>query len=156
MYGEPLRKQTAAIAPVVGILLLLSITVLLAATVGVFVMEMDAADRDLVQAVDLEISLGDSNDTVLIDHDGGTDLPVENTVVVIENATPAAANGEYELASLDGSLSADENLTAASTVRIDGSDVSGTPDFSGATVKVIQQGNHGRTVVVSTWTGPKG
>ena len=147
------RSDKTALAPVVGILLLLSLTVLLGATIGVFVMELDSPDTNLVTAVDLTVSL--ESDGVVIEHEGGSAVPVDNTVVEIAGSSSGAVDGEHPLETIS-SLTAAESLTASSSITINASDFTGvsTVDFDAATIRFVRTGQQGRTVTIVEWTGP--
>ncbi|WP_135663358.1 type IV pilin [Halorhabdus rudnickae] len=154
MDREQFQRNNSAVAPLIGVILMIAITVLLAATVGAFVMEMEMPDRDLVTAVDLQITLEDGGNETQLRHNGGNAVPVEKTLVVIEGASPSSVDGEYQLAALDPSLSPDDTMTAATTIRINNSDFGTSVDFTGASITIVTENSQGRTVTLYEWDGP--
>ncbi|WP_136687617.1 type IV pilin [Halorhabdus amylolytica] len=153
MDGDQFGRDGSAIAPVVGVILMIAITVLLAATIGAFVLEMDMPDHDPITAVDFQITL-EGPDELRLRHEGGTAVPVENTFVVIDGASPSSVDGEYPLATVDPSLSPEDKMTAATTVRINDSDFGTSPDFTAASITIVRESSQGQTVTIHEWDGP--
>lgn len=76
-----------AVSPVIGVILMVAITVILAAVIGTFVLDLGQnAGQSAPQAsLDVEISQSDSN--VTIEHQGGDDLISDRTKMVVKNSS---------------------------------------------------------------------
>ena len=132
------RESTdRAVSPVIGVILMVAITVILAAVIGVFVLGLadDLGDGPTQATLSFD-SDGDSNLTIA--HDGGDSLNFEDGdyALVIDGTTE-----DYEL-SQNVSLSSGESFTidvdAEDNFEFDGSDdpvdVSIRDDNAGSTV----------------------
>lgn len=73
--------MTRAVAPVVGALALLGITVVLAATIGIAVFGLAPGDEQPPAAA-VDVAL-DSNRTIILEHAGGDEIDVEALEVTI-------------------------------------------------------------------------
>ena len=72
------------VSPVVGVILMISITVVLASVVGVFVLGL--ADLSAAPQMTLELSAGDVDDLV-INHQGGSDMQLSEYSIIIDGET---------------------------------------------------------------------
>ncbi len=108
-------SETRAVSPVIGVILMVAITVILAAIIGTFVMGLGNNVGQAAPQASLSVSSTGSN-TVEISHDGGDALHSENTKLIVES------NGET--AYWTKSSSSDETFTVGDTLEID--PVSGT------------------------------
>lgn len=153
------------IAPVIGVVLLVAITVLLAATAAVFVTGFgeSAEERQVPSAgfgFEYETQVSASGSTaVTITHESGDTLDARKLAVVVEGATstgPGNPNGRYAFTGF-GSYGASSEVTAGDSVTLGPSTipaVSGTVDFSTATVRVVWVSESGTSNELQTWTGP--
>jgi flagellin-like protein len=73
-----------AVSPVIGVILMVAITVILAAVIGSFVLGIGG---DLQQTPQVRLSVSGSQDSVNITHDGGDSLSGDNLRVIVNNAT---------------------------------------------------------------------
>lgn len=154
--------------PVVGIVLLISITILLAATVGAFVMGLD--DEGVQQtaptvAMQFDYEAADAtgeNDTLSIIHDTGGGLDPDQTYVTVNDATCAVAgddpNGQYQAKDDFGEH---QRIGAGMSMRVapslPGATLCSSGDLrlEGATVKVVWRAADGTASnTVATWHGP--
>jgi len=147
------------VTPVIGIILMVAITVLLASTVAAFAFELgDQGKRSPVPTAALEFqyeAVAGGDDTLTIVHKGGDSLDVSALEVVVEEAACTAGDpdGRYDAASFSGptgSLSAGETITVDGSVNCPG----GNLDASGATVRVVWHPNDESSSVLHSWTGP--
>lgn len=166
MNGMQFRTDGRGVTPVVGIILMISITVLLAATVGAFVMGMD--DEGVQQqapmvAVQFDYHSG-ASDVLKIVHDTGGSLDEDQTYVGVKDArcssTGTDPDGQYQASADFGQA---QPLGAGMTLTVDGdlptasSDPcpSGDLDLSKATVTVVWRAADGtQSSTVATWHGP--
>lgn len=79
------ERDERAVAPVVGIALLIGITAILAAVVGSVIFGLSVDPGDSPQAT-LSFSVDNSTDTVVLRHEGGETLDADEVVVKNESA----------------------------------------------------------------------
>lgn len=153
-----IRDCNRGLTPVVGIVLLIAITLLLASTVAAFAFGLGDQTRETrvpTVAVSFEYERVDGGDDTLdIVHKSGEDVAVDNLDVDIEGATCSGGNpdGHYDLADFGPS----GEFTAGETATIDGSSFScsGDLDLSTATVRVTWVSEAGASTEIQTWHGP--
>lgn len=163
------RKDDRGVTPVVGIILMISITVLLAATVGAFVMGME---EDTVESTAPTVAMqfnyeqaetSSESDTLTIIHDTGAGLASAQTYVTVRDATCTGGddpNGQYQAKNDFGEL---QRIGAGMTLRLetnlDGGESLCDPGqlrLEKATVHVIWQAGDGtNSHTLSTWHGPE-
>ena len=154
-----LFEQETAISPVVGAVLLVGITLLLAVTAaGVFLgIDEGTGHRSPQTVFEFSYTPDPSGaDALEIRHGGGDTLTAGDTFLVVEGATPTAANGEYRFDAF-GIYGTDDPVSAGQSVTVDGSAVLPAPtlDLRGATVRVVWDApNREVTVKLSEWRGP--
>lgn len=87
-----------AVSPVIGVILMVAITVILAAVVGTFVLDMGATVGDTAPRASLSVTADASNDVVNVSHQGGDPLNSGDTRVTISNDSESVT---YEPAGSD-------------------------------------------------------
>ena len=102
-----------AVSPVIGVILMVSITVILAAVIGVFVLEFGSSVSDSPPTVQFDMTV-DSNNNATILHEGGD---------VFEADSVSITNDESEHKFESGSVSAGDksksfNVSDGDTVRV--------------------------------------
>ena len=150
-----------AVSPVIGVILMVAITVILAAVIGTFVLGLG----DQVQSTSPQASFnfeftdaGGTDDQVLITHDGGDSISSDQiTIVSSENfddpddASPADT-GSATWTALNGGTTTD--VSAGSSEAINGSSAAGN-ELNGATVRVTwASGSGDSTATLGKWDGP--
>lgn len=145
-------------APVVGILLLLSLTVLLGATAATFALGLTDEPTETPTAA-FVFDADRSEQTVSIKHLSGDTIEADNLYVVVEGVTCSGGddpNGQYNIEE-DFDLGADE-MAAGMTVRY-GEDIndpevctSGNISIESATMKVVWKPSSTNSVHLQTWT----
>jgi flagellin-like protein len=80
------RSDDRAVSPVIGVVLMVAITVILASVIGTFVLDMGRNAAQTAPQASLSVSVDASTDNVTIEHDGGDAVDAENTRVIIEHA----------------------------------------------------------------------
>ena len=129
-----------AVSPVIGVILMVAITVILAAVIAAFVLDMgDELDDNSPSAqmsLDTESSYNDSdasqNTVATISHDGGDKINTNEIVVQIDHGSDSyeldSDNG-FEDTSYEIGLSADEEFTVGDSVELTDGDSSGSDGF---------------------------
>lgn len=152
------------LTPVVGIVLLVAITLLLASTVAAFafgVEDTQETQRVPTVAFDMEYEHdAGADDTLKIIHRSGSAVDTARLAVEVRDAActgPSdAPDGRYNVES-DFGMSG--QLSAAEAVTIDGSGPvgctgSGTLDLQSATVRVVWVPEAGTSSLLREWHGP--
>jgi flagellin-like protein len=155
--NQPARR---GLTPVVGIVLLVAITLLLAATVAAFAFGLeDETVRTTVPttAVDFEYDkVAGGNDELTIVHKSGDGIEAAALRIDIEGATCSGGSPNDQFAA--GDLGFTGTFTSGDTITVDGTTVppcSGSDiDLHGATVRVVWTGETGSTAILQSWTGP--
>jgi FlaG/FlaF family flagellin (archaellin) len=146
--------------PVVGIVLLVALTLLLAATVAAFALGIEdeqGSDRLPTVAVNFEYDRAAGDDALTVVHKSGQAVDSSRIDVVVRGADcdggPDDPNGRYGATNWVGG-----HLTAGDSVEVDGTTAvtcsSGTLDLRGATVQVVWNPASGRSTLVRSWHGP--
>jgi len=159
MDFKKLIDEERAVSPVIGVILMVAITVILAAVIGTFVLGLG----DQVQDTSPQASFGfdytadDAGDTLEITHETGDELTASNVEVVISGADPSAEDGAYTWTD-DGSpgLDGEGPVSAGSTVTVSDDTTGATDlDLSEATVRVTWTSETGdSSSTLATWNGP--
>jgi flagellin-like protein len=96
MDFKQLFTEDRAVSPVIGVILMVAITVILAAVIGTFVLGLgDQVSESAPQAqfaFDFQTQ-GSGTDVVNITHDGGDSIPAEDLSVNVNSTTAWAADG---------------------------------------------------------------
>ncbi len=83
-----IRKNEEAVSPVIGVILMVAITVILAAVIAAFVFGMGPpkqAPQASLRAVSVDLTAGAT--TVKIEHQGGADIILSDAKVIVEQGT---------------------------------------------------------------------
>ena len=140
MNISSLIKNDDAVSPVIGVILMVAITVILAAVIGTFVLGLgDQVQSTSPQAsFTFEYSQG-SPDSLDVVHDGGDAIAEDRLAVVISGATGTnSPNQEWALT--DVGISDGSEVSAGTTLQVSDGNVNGGGsdlDLSSATVRVV-------------------
>jgi flagellin-like protein len=135
---EPLAilKDDKAVSPVIGVILMVAITVILAAVIGTFVLGLGDQVQDTAPQASFNFELdqgtgdfSDSDDTVTITHDGGDTVTASQVTVRIGGTAQGSLAGTFT------DFSGTE-ISAGSTAEYDEGGT-GTEISSGADVRVV-------------------
>ncbi|GGN92556.1 MULTISPECIES: type IV pilin [Haloarcula] len=134
---KELIESDDAVSPVIGVVLMVAITVILAAVIGSFVIGLGSSTNSTPQAsFSFEYDTSVSPATMTITHDGGDTLKTGNLEV--------KEDGSVLVDPASGS-----EITAGDTLT------SGTSVTSGATIKVVYNDpNSDKSAVIATSTAP--
>lgn len=165
---KKLVKDDDAVSPVIGVILMVAITVILAAVIASFVLGLgDSASNSTPQAsISFDYTQQSSaNDTLHVTHDGGDTIEASQLNATVSNADGDSTGAVFGAAAADGNLFGDSgDVNAGSTYNLSESDfhdAGGGPssvdqlDLSGATVNVVYTAPSGDTSsTLATWEGP--
>ena len=109
-----------AVSPVIGVILMVAITVILAAVIGTFVLGLGDSLGDNQPTAQLSVDLDQTDENLTIEHDGGDSISSEALRVVVTGPDEQRAEaddvfedrfsvGESETAELEGSDQIEEN-----------------------------------------------
>ncbi|MFC5278108.1 type IV pilin [Halorubrum rubrum] len=82
------KADDRGVSPVIGVILMVAITVILAAVIGTFVLGLGDSLGDSQPTAQLSASIDDDdsdNKSVVIDHDGGDSIDSETLRVIVED-----------------------------------------------------------------------
>lgn len=81
-------SEERAVSPVIGVILMVAITVILAAVIGTFVLGLGEQVGNTAPQATLQASVSStSGNNITISHNGGDPLTAKHTKVVVENTT---------------------------------------------------------------------
>ena len=161
---KKLFNDDDAVSPVIGVILMVAITVILAAVIASFVLGLgDQASQTTPTAsfaFDYEESSG-TDDILTITHDGGDTIEANQLSPAVEGATDGSGGDATYTGGIYGSVS---EVSAGTTTTIDGSDTSVWTDSGGsstaadlnsATVRIVYESDNGDTTsTLATFEGP--
>ncbi|MEF8882506.1 MAG: type IV pilin N-terminal domain-containing protein [Halapricum sp.] len=160
-----LRTDERAVPPVVGVVLMVAITILLASTAAVFFFQFGSdTNANAVQQVSIDADYEQGTSDVLkFTHATGESLRVGDLSVVISdakvsNGSADLVNTRHEVEDLDNPYGSESQLTAGNSIEISSSSlpdgISGL-DLSEATVKLVWDSDSSpQSTEIRTWTGP--
>jgi flagellin-like protein len=158
--AEAHDRGERGVTPVVGIVLLVALALLLAATVAAFALGIeDDGESDRVPTVVVGFEYDNratNDDTLTIVHKSGQAVNTDRLDVVVDGASCDGGgdpNGRYTVAT---DFSMPGTLTAGETFTIEGSTTcpAGDLDLSDATVRVAWNPESGASTLLRTWHGP--
>jgi len=135
MFKELFDSDDRGVSPVIGVILMVAITVILAAVIGAFVLELGSsvATEQPQASFDFEFNGSD----VTVTHQGGSEIDNSSISVVLDKSYN---NSEYNWGDADGIITAGESM--------DGSDIS-TYSSGADTVQVVWNGENGQSAVLA-------
>jgi flagellin-like protein len=145
-----------AVSPVIGVILMVAITVILAAVIGTFVLGLGDQVQNTAPQASFTFDFTDEGsgtvDSLDVTHDGGD--TIESTGLYIkadkdfDDSTSAVTSATWD------TLGASSDVAAGSTVTVD-DDATGD-EFNDATVRVTWEGSDdSQTATLGKWTGPE-
>ena len=134
-----------AVSPVIGVILMVSITVILAAVVGGFVLGMGDSVNQTAPQASFAFELSESETNVTITHDGGDPLTAfEVNVTATQPFTKADSGWDTNTTNSFADLGLNGDVTAGDSIEINSSN-----QWSGETVRVIwKEPNNGETATI--------
>ena len=86
------NKDDRAVSPVIGVILMVAITVILAAVIGTFVLGLGDSLGDNQPSAQLSVDVNEASETITINHNGG-DAIANNTIDVRITSPDVTHNG---------------------------------------------------------------
>ena len=83
-----------AVSPVIGVILMVAITVILAAVIGTFVLGLGDSLGDNQPTAQLSVDVDEADDSISIEHNGGDSIDSGTLNVVVTNATAGDDRGD--------------------------------------------------------------
>ena len=131
MFKELFDSDDRGVSPVIGVILMVAITVILAAVIGAFVLELGSSVATEQPQASFDFEFNGSNVTVT--HQGGSEIDNSSISVVLDNS-------DHNWSDTDGIITAGESM--------DSSDISSYND-SADTVQVVWNGENGQSAVLA-------
>jgi flagellin-like protein len=169
MKFENILTEDDAVSPVIGVILMVAITVILAAVIGTFVLGLgDQVSNTSPTAsftFDYTNDTSSPGDTLDVTHDGGDSISASQLNASVNGAEDGSGNAVSwgpGTSGDDGNLFGSSNdVSAGQTYTVDNQDFatgSGEPtklNLAKATFRVTwQSSNGGDTATLGKWTGP--
>jgi len=151
MLARRFQSDDSAVSPVVGVILMVAITVLLAATAATFFLGIgsDTLGENAPQAAfSFDYDAG-SDDSLTIEHRSGDAVRAGNLYITVSGAS--TANGQHDFTSLDGAPAGGSTITAGSRATFSKPSL----DLSDATVTLNWKSpNSDQSIQLATWDAP--
>ncbi|WP_336338930.1 type IV pilin N-terminal domain-containing protein [Haloarcula brevis] len=151
MPGNGIQSDDSGVSPIVGVILMVAITVLLAATAATFFLDIGSeglGGNTPQAAFTFEYEAG-SPDSLTIEHRSGDPIRAGNLYVTVSGAS--TANGQHAFTSLGGAPAAGSEITAGTQVTFS----RGSLDLSDATVTLNWQSpDSDRSIRLAGWEAP--
>jgi len=135
MDFKKLIDDESAVSPVIGVILMVAITVILAAVIGTFVLGLGDQVQDTTPRAQIGFDFTDDSE-MTVTHESGDTLETANLEVKVGSNTVWDSNGiatDYDGTNANNGWSTDE-ISAGSSLTIDDAD---DTDLSDNTVRVI-------------------
>ena len=147
MNIKELFTDDSAVSPVIGVILMVAITVILAAVIGSFVLNLGGSLQQSAPQASFGFNYDTSDDEVTITHETGDSIDAARL------NTTGLNSGSESVAWTDGgtgSLSDGDSVSAGTSVTFDN-----TNDWSGETVRVVWESETGEdSATLSSSTAP--
>jgi flagellin-like protein len=160
MHVKALFDDDEAVSPVIGVILMVAITVILAAVIATFVLGLgDQISNTAPQAsfsFDYTEDVDSNGDTLQVTHNGGETISANEVVGAVSGAEDGNGSSATYNGDLYGSASG-SNVNAGTSTTIDHNEFDSITelDLSGATVRVTYQpAEGGNSATLGRWDGP--
>jgi flagellin-like protein len=159
---DTFTNDDRAVSPVIGVILMVAITVLLAATAATFFFGLtDGQNTQGISTVafDTDYEQGGS-DVLSFTHSSGKTLTAEDLQIVISGS--ASVDGRYDVdasgtpSGPDFGYASSDDLSAGSSITISKStlDVAFDLDLKGATIRLVEERSAGSdSSTIAKWSG---
>jgi len=163
MQFSKLFDDDRAVSPVIGVILMVAITVILAAVIGTFVLGLGENLQDTSPQASFAFDFnpdagGSGGDQLEITHETGDEIPASQVSVVVNNASDGDnPSGKYSWSDVGGS----GPVSAGSSVTVDSTNVGTNTaesdlNLKGATVRVTWTSESGgSSATLAEWSGPQ-
>lgn len=139
------NKNERAVSPVIGVILMVAITVILAAVIGTFVLGLGSEVNQSTPQSSFSFELTDSETNVTITHDGGDPLPSDDTnITATKPFTKANSGWDTNTTNSLSDLGISGDMTAGDSVEINSSS-----SWTGETIRIVwMEPNNGETATI--------
>ena len=143
-----------AVSPVIGVILMVAITVILAAVIATFVLGLGDNLSNTAPQASFGFDYSESPDELTVTHEGGDTIPSSELSASVSGASGTnSPNGPYSNL-FDGY----SRVSAGATDTIDDDAIdggSGSLDLDSATVRVVYSSSDGSSsATLGEWSGP--
>ncbi|MFC7136787.1 type IV pilin N-terminal domain-containing protein [Halobaculum litoreum] len=114
MDFNALFDDDRAVSPVIGVILMVAITVILAAVIGSFVLGLGNSVQQTAPNANFQFDFDSGTDTAVATHTGGDSIPANQLEVVAGNTTTTWGSDPVTA----GVSSGDVDTSGADTVRV--------------------------------------
>ena len=150
MTRKQFRTDESAVSPVIGVILMVAITVILAAVIGTFVLGLGDQVSDTTPQASFNFEFHD-NRNVTITHEGGDSIANSSLDVVVASTT-AYDDGSRESNFQEGTAIWNSEVSAGDSLQLWQSST-GT-EFNGETIRIVWQSSSGsdtQTIAKAEW-----
>ncbi|WP_049935714.1 type IV pilin [Haloplanus natans] len=118
MQLKELLTEDRAVSPVIGVILMVAITVILAAVIGTFVLGLGDQVSESAPQASFSFDFNTSNTSATITHEGGETLENSNIGVSGDDGTPNGANNFAGSTITAGDSSVYGSVSPGETIRV--------------------------------------
>jgi len=167
MNFKQLVADDDAVSPVIGVILMVAITVILAAVIGTFVLGLGENVQQNSPNAQFSFDYDNGSNTMDITHTSGEEVSQDNFVVsssVADLCTDGSGDcadnqgDNFDGNNSDGALTPGADASAGTTYTIDNTDnlAGGAPDdITSGTVRIVWESSDGsNSDVLADWEGP--
>ncbi|MFC7047239.1 type IV pilin [Halobacteriaceae archaeon GCM10025711] len=101
--------EERGVSPAIGVILMIAITVILAAVIGAFFLELGNGLTQQIPKASLQTDT--SNGNITLEHAGGDPLQAEQTHIIVTNTSSTGESVTFEAVNGTGTLSVGETAT---------------------------------------------
>ena len=94
---NPFNSETRAVSPVIGVILMVAITVILAAVIGTFVLGLGDSLGDNQPTAQLSVDFDTDENNITIDHNGGDRIDSGTLTVIVNDADDGAPRADGDI-----------------------------------------------------------
>jgi flagellin-like protein len=164
MQLKQLLTDDDAVSPVIGVILMVAITVILAAVIATFVLGLgqqvsQSAPRASFSFDYTDGTDGADHDALNITHDGGDTIRAErltvSSTVDFADQTGSDLGSSASFDEIESSIGPASDISAGQRIDIESASTADADDFSAATVDVIWKSQEGSSsATLATFEGP--
>ncbi|KTG28199.1 type IV pilin [Haloferax profundi] len=155
MNFKDLLADDDAVSPVIGVILMVAITVILAAVIGTFVLGLGDQVGDTAPQASFSFDYQNQspNDNLTVTHDSGTAINAEQINLTsstkFDRITSGTPDGNYNSTKSFADMGIEGDVTAGNSVQV------GNNTFHDSTFRVVWTSESGsNSATLQKWTGP--
>ncbi len=116
MTFKKLLTEERAVSPVIGVILMVAITVILAAVIGTFVIGLGDGVGDTAPQASVDVDSGNDS-SINFTHRSGDSIPADEAFIV-GNSSSLAPNSTGVSVNEDGRIQLDDDLSAGDSITV--------------------------------------